>query len=295
MCFDLRTQSLVLTVSVQPEREMPYLHFEFYQDDATVFTSVPRKQIRTCNLTTAPARAQLFPLKQTRPRLPWKTRMAYSTTRDSPAVRFSTKKTPCLRRVLAIFTQRDQIGAKDGRHFDGERVCFTGKKVVVFVQRSCQIACADFFRGIEVKTVGIILVEFKMQKKGFSLSGCTDTVNTRLWVRRSKHDRALPMNTRKIGRIFAKILFSSDVHRIPMLVGGSAAKFSQALTPTFYGILTEVIEAIHEHIEDGWDQGYSKCSAGSDLLLFFFFFAQMVTSGSDPSHGRRISCGGGGV
>ena len=52
-CFDLRTQSLVLTVSVQPEREMPYLHFEFYHDDATVFTSLPRKKYARAILTTA--------------------------------------------------------------------------------------------------------------------------------------------------------------------------------------------------------------------------------------------------
>ena len=32
------------------------------------------------------------------------------------------------------------------------------------MQRSCQIARADLYRGTEVKTVGIILVEFIMQK-----------------------------------------------------------------------------------------------------------------------------------
>ena len=99
----------MLTVSVQPEREMPYLHFEFYQDDATVFTSVPRKQIRTCNLTTALHEHNnfFFPGNKLVPS-PVENRMAFQG-RDSPAVRFSTKKLHVCAACLRFAPKRDQV------------------------------------------------------------------------------------------------------------------------------------------------------------------------------------------
>ena len=68
-------------------------------------------KLRTCNLTTALHEHNFFSGKQTRPVSRGKPH-GLSGTRDSPAVRFSTKKTPRLRRVLAICTQRNQVARR---------------------------------------------------------------------------------------------------------------------------------------------------------------------------------------
>ena len=65
------------------------------------------------------ARAQLFfPGKQTRPVSRGKSH-GLSGTRDSPAVRFSTKKNSMSAPGACDFHPKGPSGAKDGRHFDG--------------------------------------------------------------------------------------------------------------------------------------------------------------------------------